>query len=107
MLISFTLSMPRVNTWCGHWSGEGRPYTRVYSFRGKKAEEKARLILKRGSFCHDFGDGWTARLSVSAVSTQDARLLRQRSQGFCGYDWMIASIIQHLEIRSQCRSPRE
>ena len=33
MMISFDLSMPSNNSWNGKWSGEGRLYAKVMSFR--------------------------------------------------------------------------
>ena len=45
------------------------------------------------SFGYNFGDGWFASVEVRAVNRSEARTLRKASQGFCGYEWMIESIL--------------
>lgn len=100
MNIAFSLSMPGVNSWNGKWSGEGRDYTIIRSFGTSKAsKEKAESILKRGYFSYSFGDGWRAAVSVRKVEPYQAKKLRKTSAGFCGYDWMVDSIISHGEIK--------
>ena len=100
MLLSFTLSMPGNNSWDGRWSGDSVLLARVVNFgRGKKATARAEEILKEGYFHHNFGDGWRACVTVKEVDAAEARKIRRRSKGFSGYDWMIESIRQHLEIR--------
>lgn len=84
--VEFRLSMPRVSSWNGQWSGAGRNYAIVRSIRASRAAE----LLRSSPFTHSFGDGW-----VAAV---DARLLPEgerakKSDGFCGYDWMVDRII--------------
>jgi hypothetical protein len=98
-IICFELSMPSNNAWNGRWSGEGRCYARIKNLgRTKKAEAKAAKILAEGSYYYNFGDGWAARVSVREVSASEAAKIRRKSQGFCGYDWMIDSIIRDGEI---------
>jgi len=99
MLLSFTLSMPSSGSWNGKWSGENNLYARVQSFVGKKKLELAQKILDKGSFRYDFGDGWAACVYVEQVPTSKANTIRRKSQGFCGYDWMISSILRNLEIK--------
>jgi len=100
MILAFELSMPGVASWNGRWSGEGRLYARVVNFgRGKAATERATRIRDTGYFHYSFGDGWRAGVSVRQVTSAEARRIRRKSQGFCGYDWMIDSIRKHLEIR--------
>ena len=49
-----------------------------------------------GSWCYTFGDG--TRLFVTAdIAPYGKRL--QKSNGFCGYDWAIDSIIRCGEIK--------
>jgi len=90
MLLQFTLSMPRVRTWNGRWSGEGRNYC---LFRSVNAE-KANKILDKGYYTYSWGDGWRAGITVEPVRR------RSRSDGFCGYDWMVDSIVKHGTIQS-------
>lgn len=98
MLLVFRLSMPGNNAWDGKWSGSSKLYARVISFQGKKRIAKAEQILAEGPFSYNFGDGWRASISVDEVGKSEAQKYRRRSDGFCGYDWMIDSIVRDLKI---------
>ena len=98
MYLSFVLSMPNNNSWNGKWSGEERFYAKVENFKGKKNEEKATTILEKGYFYYNFGDGWGAGVSVEEIDSAKARKIRRKSNGFCGYDWMIQEIKDHGRI---------
>lgn len=91
--------MPYNNSWNNRWSGEDRKYVKIYSFTSKKDIKRALEIIDKGSFRYSFGDGWVACVTVEAVDAKEARRLRKISQGFCGYDWMIDSIRDTLEIK--------
>jgi len=93
-LIAFELSMPRNNSWNGRWSGDAECFAIVRNIRAKKS------IPELTSYGYNFGDGWFARVDVREVSAAEARRLRKASKGFCGYNWMIDSIIWHGEIRT-------
>ncbi len=96
MLIAFQLSMPGCASWDGKWSGEGRKYVKVESIRNK---QKAQEILEKGYYRYSFGDGWAAGITVTEVDSRTAAKLRRESDGFCGYDWMVDSIIKYGEIK--------
>ncbi len=93
--VSFTLSMPGVNSWNGKWSGDEKLYAVVKTFR----EVPAREILDKRRFSYSFGDGWIAAVTVAEVDKAAARRIKKLSAGFCGYDWMIDSIIRHGSIK--------
>ena len=97
MNLCFTLTMPGVKTWNGTWSGAENLYARVVSFRGKKDIE-ARLPLAGRCFDYDFGDGWRASVSVREIDGREVRKVRKASRGFCGYEWMIDSILKDGRI---------
>ena len=97
MLLSFKLSMPNNNSWDGKWSGEDNSYVRVRSIREQGV---AGPILQKGYFHYNFGDGWAAGVTVKEVTAAEAKKLRNNSNGFCGYEWMIDSIFAHGEIRA-------
>jgi hypothetical protein len=100
MLVSFELSMPSNNSWNGRWTGEGRLYARVVNVgASKKAREKYEKLI--GYHTYSFGDGWRAAITVREVTSGAARKLRKDSQGFCGYDWMIASLRQWGKILAE------
>lgn len=92
MLISFELSMPGVNSWNGKWSGEEQVHAVVKNLQLK------RFPFKLGYYTYNFGDGWRAGITVREVDAGTARMIRKKSVGFCGYDWMIDSILRDGQI---------
>ncbi len=105
MILCFTLSMPNVGSWNGKWSGEDNLYARIVNFgNSKKGIARADYIRGRSPFRYNFGDGWSANVSVEVVGAREAARLRKASKGFCGYDWMIDSIRQHGDIRVEKRT---
>jgi hypothetical protein len=90
-MISFELSMPNVGSWNGKWSGEGNLYARTRSIKPKEREAE---ILAQKYFHYNFGDGWSAGITVRKVNAKEAAKIRKASRGFCGYDWMIDSIVR-------------
>jgi hypothetical protein len=103
MLISFELSMPNSNSWNGKWSGESKLYVKVKSFVSKKDVLRAESMINQGYYRYNFGDGWIAGISVKQVDSKEAARLRRKSSGFCGYDWMIDSIINKGLIKAPKR----
>ena len=101
MLLCFTLSMPGCSSWNGRWTGEGNLYARIHAFTGKAGVARAEAIVKIGYFRYSFGDGWAAGVQVKEISSDQARKIRKASKGFAGYDWMITSIRDHMEIRGE------
>jgi hypothetical protein len=91
--IKFTLSMPSNNSWNGKWSGASKNYFLVRSFRGLNACAKAQEILNHHSFFYNFGDGWGASIRVEECLGRPGK-----SDGFCAYDWMVESILEHGTI---------
>ena len=104
MILSFVLSMPNRGSWNGGWSGEKNLYAKVVNFgRGKEKDKKAQEILDKGYFRYNFGDGWSAGIAVIRVDGKEASNTRRKSCGFCGYEWMVDSIINNLEIISEVK----
>ena len=99
MLLSFTLSMPRNNAWNGKWTGEADLYAKVRAFVPSKSNvAHVKQILASSPYLYDFGDGWTAKVSVSEITPADAQRIRKQSRGFYGYDWMVQSILDKGKI---------
>lgn len=96
MFLSFELSMPSNNSWNGKWTGDDKLYAIVRKFR--KPPEVDGKQLAGGQFTYSFGDGWVACVTVREVTPAAAKKLRKDSQGFCGYGWMIDSILRHGKI---------
>lgn len=99
-LLAFELSMPNVGSWNGKWTGEGRPYIIVDCLL-KNDAEKALAILDKGYFHYNFGDGWSAGITVKEIpDRKTAAKMRKKSVGFCGYGWMVRSILKDMEIHT-------
>lgn len=95
MKLAFILSMPNIGSWNGKWSGANDLYAMIVGF-GRKKENitKAIDILAHHPYFYRFSDGWTARIEVREVDAKEARKIRKLSRGFCGYEWMVGSILQ-------------
>ena len=94
MILCFSLSMPNVGSWDGKWTAANRPHIRCKTVSPKKAE----AILKKPYYYYNFGDGWGANIGVEPVDAKKRRQIDRRSAGFCGYEWMIDSIIDKQTI---------
>ena len=85
--VLFRLSMPNTGSWNGRWSGEGRNYVIV---RGLKDARVAELGVPT-SWYYRWDDGWGASVSARVMEKGERR---PKSDGFCGYDWMVNNIIR-------------
>lgn len=100
MNLVFQLSMPGSPSWNGKWSGEGKLYAIVKSFSSQKAKSKAREILAKHWYSYSWSDGWRASIEVRECDAREARIIRGRSAGMAGYDWMVQSILDHGSIKA-------
>ena len=100
--ISFKLTMPRVNSWNGKWTGVDKCYAIVVKLTEKAYKERQKEFdkLKAGQFTYEFSDGWEAFIDTWFVSEEEAKKLVKNSAGFAGYDWMVASILDYGTIIS-------
>jgi hypothetical protein len=96
MRIEFRLTMPGRSSWNGRWSGEARNYTIVREFEDGVAEE-----YDGRTWSYAWRDGWVASVAARVVGPGPLA----KSDGFCGYDWMVASIVQHGEIYADHERP--
>lgn len=85
--VIFELTMPNVGSWNGQWSGRDNKYT----IECKLPKDKLHLIGQ--SFYYNFGDGWGASVSCRLKGTEKA------TKKFCGYEWMVRSIIKNESIK--------
>lgn len=117
-ILSFELTMPNKGSWNGKWSGEDRKYFIVRKFDNKVADKimegaetspiyegffapvKVGETPARKSYYYGWNDGWGANVRVEYVDAREANKRRKNSAGFCGYDWMVDSIINYDEILS-------
>lgn len=101
MKVSFKLSMPNVGSWNGRWTGDGKEYYIVKSFKRHEANRLLGMLFHEGKkhYSHyDFGDGWSAGVTAELIDTSEAKRRQKLSNGFCGYDWMVDEIIMHGRI---------
>ena len=84
----FELSMPSNNSWNGKWSGQDNKYTVAKSVTDKKAASV------KNYYSYSFGDGW-----VAGVTVRKAKPREKATNKFCGYNWMIDSILNNGEIK--------
>ena len=99
MIVCFELTMPNVGSWNGNWTGSNRKY---YKFRTIKKVDAEKLFNgnETDSWYYNFGDGWGANVYAKPVTSQEKRTLSKISAGFCGYEWMIDSILKHGKIKT-------
>jgi len=86
--LMFELSMPSNNAWNNKWSGADNKYTVAKTV----TEKRAKAIGNYYSYA--FGDGW-----VAGVTVRKAKPREKATNKFCGYNWMISSIIYNGEIK--------
>ena len=98
MILCFELSMPRVNSWNGRWSGQDDVHVKMITRRSKNEVEEIKK-LDGQSWWHHWEDGWSACVTARIVDAKEAAKLRKKNRGFCGYDWMVESILRFGEIR--------
>jgi len=94
--VMFQLSMPSNNSWNGKWTGQDNVYTVARPMTDKKFGS-----LKE-YYSYAFGDGW-----VAAVTVRKCKPREKATNKFCGYTWMINSILTHGEIKVDKASARE
>ena len=99
-MILFTLSMPNVGSWNGQWTGSGGCYAKTRKITDKQILERIFKGKQSASFYYNFGEGWGASVRASIVPADEAHKAMNKSQGFCGYDWMIDEIIAFGKIKT-------
>lgn len=106
MIVAFTLSMPTARSWNGKWSGEGRCYAILKTYRTQKAIAKIAPLISERSHFYGFSDGWCACVEVREVDSAEARKLRKNSVGFAGYNWMVDSLLTYGKIYADHEIPK-
>lgn len=96
MILLFELTMPNVGSWNGRWSGEKDVH--IITKTDRQIGKKRILELDGQSFYYNFGDGWGASIHCRIIDRSEAAKLRKHNKGFCGYDWMVRSIIYKNKI---------
>lgn len=97
-MLVFELTMPGRGSWNNRWSQEDVKHYIVRPNSTVKDRKLLKEILETKHFYYRWDDGWTACVSVSNVKSNEANRCRKQSKGFCGYDWMVTSIIRKGRI---------
>jgi len=92
-ILSFQLTMPCNSSCNGKWSGDDSRYYRFKTVSEKQGDE-----LSEQTFTYSFGDGWVAAVRIEKIDSAEKKKRIKVSSGFCGYEWMIDSIIDHGKI---------
>lgn len=96
MILCFELSMPHAASWNGRWSGQDDVHIITKTDRQIGAKRIRELDGK--TFYYRWGDGWCACIDCRIIDAKEAAKLRKNNRGFCGYDWMVRSIITEDKI---------
>lgn len=84
--------MPNSGSWNGSWSGSGDKYVIAKTLPKDRDVES----LHDKSFRYDFGDGWVANVRCVVVDgAKEKNIAVKGSVGFCGYEWMVDSIMKN------------
>lgn len=96
MILAFELSMPHTASWNGRRSGQD--YVHVITKTDRDIGKKRIQELDGKKFFYHWDDGWTACVDCRIVDRKEAARLRSKNRGFCGYDWMVRSILREGKI---------
>ena len=94
-MIVLELTFPNRGSWNNKWSGDGEIHCRLIPNR------KVPNNVIDNDYYYTWDDGWTACVSVRKVNSNESRKINKNNKGFCGYDWMVNSIIDYGEILTQ------
>lgn len=99
--LCFELTMPNCGSWDGKWTGSKDYHFKLLSMSEhayKEAYKKYKHLYNGNSWHYSWNDGWGAEVRVTLIEAKDKKRFKKMSVGFCGYDWMIDSIIEVNEI---------
>lgn len=99
--LSFELTMPNVGSWNGEWTGSHKKYFIIRKVTAGLFKEKIKPLLNEmphKNFYYNFGDGWGANVKMEIINSCEGNNRRKISSGFCGYDWMVDSIMANGKI---------
>lgn len=112
MKVSFKLTMPNVGSWNGKWTGADKKYYVIRNVH--KTRDRALAAFIGGllgdktavSFHYSWNDGWGANVTMQIVDGVEARKRQKMSSGFCGYEWMINSILKYGKILNEVETKK-
>jgi hypothetical protein len=93
----FSLSMPNRGSWNGEWSGSGNHYFIIKSLKDATLLKLAIDKQNGNSWSYRWADGWRACVYARVLEKGERP---GKSDGFCGYDWMVDSILLYGNIKT-------
>lgn len=90
--VIFELTMPHAASWNNKWSGSesGHYIFKEYPPVAFEKKWKDKVI---GEWYYRWDDGWEAKIKSRVISVEESRKLKRANSGFCGYNWMVDSIL--------------
>lgn len=67
----------------------------VRVFRSKADIEQATALVEKSPLEYKWPDGDVTHMRVEAISSPQARAIRQVNSGFLSYEWMVDSAMEH------------
>lgn len=89
----FELTMPGRGSWNNKWSGERDKHYNICKVPYSLYKERYSDFDGK-DWWYNWGDGWVASISCETVDSQHINGYRKANAGFCGYDWMVQSIMK-------------
>lgn len=80
------------------WSGSEDQYLLYLSLGTKTLATLGFDTNVEQSWSYSFGDGWQACVTGRVMNHGEKK---QKSSGFCGYNWMVNSIVSYNEIKTK------
>jgi len=99
--LSFELTMPNVGSWNGKWTGDNKRYFVIRQVTNDFFKGRIEPLLDGKvfqNFYYNFGDGWGANVHIEIIDSKEGRKRLKNSAGFCGYEWMVNSIMKYGKI---------
>ncbi len=93
--VEFRLSMPGRASWNGRWSGEDKNFTIVKTIGKKWLGDLGLSGANKNHWSYHFSDGWAASVEATVLGKG---VRAKKSDGFCGYDWMVDTILHYGAI---------
>jgi len=109
-ILSFELTMPRLVSWNGKWTGADNKYYIIKKVSDRFFKNNIEKLLddkithnsyRWNSWYYNFGDGWGVSVEMQIIDLPTAKKRIKVSRGFRGCDWMVNSIISYGEILTE------
>lgn len=94
--VCFELTMPNRGSWNNKWSQENDRHYIIKDFCKTYFDEHKNNLV--GSWWYTWSDGWSACVTGEVIDGKESAKRKRMKTKFCGYDWMVNSIIYYGKI---------